>query len=72
MVKTIKRMGKTGVIAAAMAELQQEKVKQATLQLKTLYKRRDDARKILKNIEREIEDYLQELEIDDEDASEDD
>lgn len=68
MVSKLKQMGRTGVIAAALAELQQEKVKEATRELKTLYKRRDDARKILRNIEREIEDYLHELEIDDADA----
>lgn len=68
MVSKLKQMGRTGVMAAALAELQQEKVKEATRELKTLYKRRDDARKILRNIEREIEDYLHELEIDDADA----
>ena len=66
--KRIERIRKTGVIAAALAELQKERVKEATVKLKDLYKQRDKARKILRNMEREIEDYLMELEIDDEDA----
>jgi flagellar biosynthesis chaperone FliJ len=66
--KRIDRIRKTGVIAAALAELQKERVKEATVKLKDLYKQRDKARKILRNMEREIEDYLMELEIDDEDA----
>ena len=66
--KRIDRLKKTGIIAAAMAELQKERVKEATTELKDLYKQRDKARKILKNVEREIEDYLMELEIDDEDT----
>ena len=71
MVKSIKRIKATSVVAAAMAELQKEKVKEATTKLKSLYGDRDKARKVLKNIEREIEDYLQELEIDDEDTESD-
>ena len=67
----IKRMKATGVIAAAVAELQKEKVKEATTELKRLYKSRDLSRKALRNVEREIEDYLQELEIDDADLSSD-
>ncbi len=68
MVKKLKKSQATGVVAAALAELQQDKIKEATAKLKSLYKQRDDARKILRNVEREIEDYLEELEIDDGDA----
>lgn len=64
---TVERIKKTGVIAAAMAELQKERVKDATSRLKDLYRQRDKAKKILRNVEREIEDYLEELEIDDDD-----
>ena len=66
----LKNMKATGVIAAALAELQKEKVKDATVKLKTLYRERDQARKILRNTEREIEDYLSELEIDEGDTNE--
>lgn len=66
---TIKRLQRTGIIAAALAELQKERVKEATEKLKNLYSKQDKARKVLKNIEREIEDYVQELEIDDADSN---
>ena len=46
----------------AQEELQKEKVVEATKELKVLYKRLDSAQKIVRNIEREIEDYLEELE----------
>lgn len=68
-INTMKKMGKTGVMAAALAELQQEAVKEATKALKDLYAREKKAKKILRGIEREIEDYLLELELDDDDAN---
>lgn len=71
MVKTIKKLTKTGVIAAALAELQQEKVKEATVKLKSLYDQERKAKKVLKNIQREIADYIEELEIDEEDNIDD-
>lgn len=64
----VERIAKTGVIAAAMAELQKERVKEATSKLKDLYRQKDKAKKILRNVEREIDDYLEELEIDDDDT----
>ena len=67
MVKTLKKLSKAGVIATALAQLQEEKVKEATAKLKDLYSRRDKAKKVLRNIERDIEDYLHELEIDEQD-----
>lgn len=69
MVKTLKKMGKTGIIAAAMAQVQQEAVKEATVKLKSLYSQLAKAKKVVRNIEREIEDYLLELELDDDDGS---
>ena len=68
----LKKMGATGVIAAALAELQKERVKDATGALKELYARRDAAKKVYRNVCREIDDYLEDLEIDDADRSEDD
>ena len=65
----VKKLANTGVIAAALAELQKDKVKEATGRLKTLYKQRDSARKVLRNVDREIDDYLQELEINDDDTN---
>lgn len=67
MVKKLKQMGRTGVIAAALAELQHDAVKEATAELKKLYTREKAAKKVLRNVQREIQDYLQELEIDDAD-----
>jgi hypothetical protein len=67
----IKTIGKNGIIAAAMAKLQKERVEEATLALKTLYDRERKAKKVLQNVRREIEDYLQELEIDDGDVNAD-
>lgn len=64
----IKDLTKTGIIAAALAELQKEKVKEATGKLKELYTKLDKAKKIVRNLEREIEDYMQELEVDEDDA----
>ena len=71
MVKKLKKLKKVGVIAAALAEIQQERVKEATSRLKDLYSQQNKARKVLRNIDREIDDYLMELEVDDEDARED-
>ena len=67
MIKELKRIGKTGIIAAAMAEIQREGVKEATAKLKDLYDKERKAKKVLRNIQREITDYLEELEIDDAD-----
>ena len=64
----LKKLGTTGVIAAALAELQKERVKEATGKLKDLYARRDAAKKIYRNVCREIDDYLEDLEIDDADV----
>jgi t-SNARE complex subunit (syntaxin) len=64
----VKKLGTTGVIAAALAELQKERVKEATGKLKELYDRRDKSKKIYRNVCREIDDYLEDLEIDDDDA----
>jgi ABC-type enterochelin transport system substrate-binding protein len=69
MIKEIKKMGKTGVIAAALAELQKDRVKEATTKLKDLYDKERKAKKVLKNIQREITDYIEELEIDDDDST---
>lgn len=66
----VKRMGTTGVIAAAMAELQKERVKDATGKLKTLIDNKRKAYKIYRNACREYDDFLEELEIDDKDFSE--
>ena len=46
----------------AQEELKSEKVREATIELKSLYRRLESAQKIVRNIEREIEDYLEELE----------
>ena len=70
MVKKLRKLRKTGIIAAALAEIQEEAVKEATSKLKDLYAQQKKARKVLRNIEREIEDYLMELEIDEEDEDE--
>ena len=67
----VEKMKKTGIIAAALAELQKEQIKEATGKLKGLYAQERKAKKVLRNVQREIEDYLQELEIDDDDASSD-
>ncbi len=69
MVKKLKKLQRTGIVAAALAELQKEKVAEATTQLKKLYAQLDKAKKVVRNLEREIEDYIQELEIDDADDS---
>lgn len=61
---------KKSIVAAAKAEIQKERVRQATGKLKSLYAQRDQAKKILRNVEREIADYLQELETEDDDLSE--
>jgi len=45
----------------AQEELQAENVKEATKELKGLYKQLASAEKIVRNIEREIDDYLEEL-----------
>ena len=63
-ISTLKKMGKAGVIAGALAELQKQAVKEATSKLTELYEREKKATKVLKNIQREIEDYLLELETD--------
>lgn len=65
---SIKKMKRVGVIAAALAELQKERVKDATAKLKSLYDQERKAKKVLKNVQREIADYLEELEIDEEDS----
>lgn len=59
------------IVVAAKAKLQEDKVKEATGKLKALYAQRDKASKVVRNLNREIEDYLQELEIDDDDESDD-
>lgn len=64
----VSRINRTGIIAAAMAELQKERVKEATTKLKSLYDQERKAKKVLKNVQREIKDYLEELEIDDADT----
>jgi intergrase/recombinase len=70
----IKQMGATGVIAAAMAELQKERVKDATGKLKCLIDNKQKARKVYRNACRAYDDFVEELGIDDDDfaGSEDD
>lgn len=45
----------------AKAELRKERVKEATGGLKTLYKKLEAAEKLVRNIQREIDDYLEEI-----------
>jgi len=47
---------------AAMAELKEELSKEVVADLKELYAKREDAALILKNIDKEIEDYLETIE----------
>ena len=66
----VKQLGdrKQTIVQAAMAKVKAAKVEKATKRLTELYEQRDKAAKILRNIERDIEDYLQEMDIDDADA----
>ena len=57
--KTIKEM--------AQEELRKERADKAKIKLKDLYRKQAAAKKVLANIDREIEDYLQELDIEEED-----
>lgn len=52
---------KQSISELAKSELENEKVKEATGELKVLYKKLDCAEKIVRNIEREIADYLEEI-----------
>ena len=46
----------------AQLELKKEKAEEAKERLKELYSKKHDAEKIVKNIDREIDDYLEQLE----------
>ena len=47
---------------AALAKVKEAKVEEATKKLVSLYSQLDDAKKIVRNIEREIDDYILTLE----------
>lgn len=65
-VKAIKSMS---ILEMAKAELKTERATKAKEKLKHLFSQQNSAKKVLKNIEREIEDYLNELEVEDEDLN---
>lgn len=48
----------------ALAELRNERIKEAKDALKSLLRRKADAKKVLANIQREIDDYMLQLEQD--------
>jgi len=52
---------KTSISELAKAELETEKVKEATGELKKLYRELDAAEKIVRNVKRKIDDYLEEV-----------
>lgn len=62
---TTKRVNKTGILAAAIAEVQKEQVKEATNKLVELHRNLTKAQKVVRNIQREIDDYMLELQLDD-------
>lgn len=51
-----------GIKELAEAELRKEAINEATSGLKALYKKLKSAEKLVRNIEREIEDYCEEFE----------
>jgi hypothetical protein len=53
----------------ALEEIKKEKAEIAKEKLKELYKKEQSAKKVLANIEREISEYIAELDMDEEDAS---
>jgi hypothetical protein len=57
----VKDVDKMNIKEKALAELREERVKEAKDKLKSLYRKQADAKKVLANIEREIEDYLMQL-----------
>lgn len=57
----VKDVDKMTIKEKALAELREERAKEAKDKLKGLYRRQADAKKMLGNIEREIQDYLQQL-----------
>lgn len=65
----VTKLQKNTIISKVVEELSKEKIVEATLRLKNLYKQRDKAKKVLRNIEREIEDYIEEIEQDDSDLN---
>lgn len=57
----VKDVDKMTIKEKALLELREERAKEAKDKLKGLYRRQADAKKMLGNIEREIEDYLMQL-----------
>ncbi len=54
-----------------MAEVNKRKAKVATEKLTELYEQLDKAKKVVRNLQREIDDYIDELRIDEEDNNND-
>ena len=59
MVKEVKELS---VKEIALQELKKEQVKEATDELKELYRKLAAAEKVVRNIQREIDDYCEEIE----------
>ena len=59
---TLKSTAQMSVKEQALAELQQEKVAEATAKLKVLYSKLADAEKVVKQIQFEIDEYSASLE----------
>lgn len=57
------------ILAEVDRELRKEAVKEATAKLKVLRKQEANAKKVLKNVQREIRDFMDELEIDESDGA---
>ncbi len=49
------------VVAEAQKELNEEQIKKAKESLKKLYRQKQDAEQVVKNIDRQIADYLAEI-----------
>jgi tRNA pseudouridine-54 N-methylase len=58
----VKDVNSMSIKEKALLELKEERTKEAKDKLKGLYRKQADAKKVLANIEREIEDYLLQLE----------
>jgi flagellar biosynthesis chaperone FliJ len=60
---------KMSIKEKALMEIREERAREAKEQLKKLYRKQADAKKILANVEREIEDYLEQLDQSENDLS---
>lgn len=65
----VTKLQKSVILSKVVEELSKEKVIEATGKLKALYRNRDKAKKVLRNLEREIEDYVEEIEQDESDLN---